>query len=92
MDFHVRQTGAQSQTAMMTLAAGEASGPKMNEHAGSEQVLYLVSGELHAELGSRAFTMHAGDSIIVGKNEDHRFENRGREPAVTFNVYAPPAY
>ncbi len=76
----------------MTLAPGEASGPKENEHPSSEQVLYLVKGELHAELGDRAFTMKMGDSVIVGKGTAHRFENRAASPAVTFNVYAPPAY
>ena len=76
----------------MTLAPGEASGPKENEHARSEQVLYLVEGELHAEVGDRTFTMKAGDSIIVGKAVPHRFENRAERPAVTFNVYSPPAY
>jgi mannose-6-phosphate isomerase-like protein (cupin superfamily) len=54
--------------------------------------LYLVEGELEAEVGSRAFRMQAGDSVIVGKNVPHRFENRGQRAAVTFNVYAPPAY
>jgi len=76
----------------MTLAPGESSGPKENEHARSEQVLYLVEGELHAELGDRTFTMKAGDSVIVRKDVPHRFVNRGRSEAVTFNVYTPPAY
>lgn len=85
-------TSQESQTAWMTLAPGESSGPKENEHPRSEQVLYLVEGELQAELGDRAFTMKAGDSVIVGKDVPHRFENRGLRPAVTFNVYTPPAY
>ncbi len=76
----------------MTLAPGESSGPQENEHPRSEQVLYLVEGELQAELGDRTFTMKAGDSVIVGKDIPHRFENRGPRPAVTFNVYTPPAY
>lgn len=76
----------------MTLAPGESSGPKENEHPRSEQVLLLVEGELHAELGDRSFSLKAGDSVIVGKNVEHLFENRGQRPAVTFNVYAPPAY
>jgi mannose-6-phosphate isomerase-like protein (cupin superfamily) len=92
MKFSVIDTSTESQTAWMTLAPGEASGPKENEHAGSEQVLYLVEGDLHAEIGERSFTMKAGDSVIIGKEVPHRFENRGAGDAVTFNVYAPPAY
>ena len=92
MKFSVIDTSQASQTAWMTLASGEASGPKENEHGASEQVLYLVEGELHAEVGDRRFLMKAGDSVIVGKGVAHRFENRAQRPAVTFNVYTPPAY
>jgi len=76
----------------MTLGPGEESGPKQNEHPASEQVLYLVEGELEAEIGDRRLTMRAGDSVIVGTQTPHRFSNRSDRPAVTFNVYAPPAY
>lgn len=77
----------------MTLEPGEASGPrKENDHAQSEQVLYLVSGELQAEIGQRSFTMSAGDSAIVPRNEPHKFTNPSSTSAVTFNVYTPPAY
>lgn len=92
MKFEVLETGKGAQTATMILRAGESSGPKENEHAQSEQVLFLQSGELHAEVGERTFTMKPGDAVIVGINVPHRFENRGSEDAVTFNVYSPPAY
>ncbi len=92
MDFRVIETGEASQTAWMTLAPHESSGPKCNEHGASEQILYLVEGALDAEVGERKFAMKAGDSVIVGKNVDHRFKNDGGVPAITFNVYAPPAY
>ena len=55
MKFSVIDTSQASQTAWMTLAPGEASGPKENEHARSEQVLYLFEGELYAEVGERNF-------------------------------------
>lgn len=92
MKFEVLATGKGAQTATMILQPGESSGPKENEHAQSEQVLFLQSGELHAEVGVLSFTMKAGESVIVGINVPHRFENRGSEAAVTFNVYSPPAY
>ena len=92
MEFRVLQTAELSQTAIMTLEPGEASGPKENEHAQSEQTLYLTEGELHAEIGDRSFTMRAGDSAIVARNQAHKFTNRSQKRAVTFNVYAPPAY
>jgi mannose-6-phosphate isomerase-like protein (cupin superfamily) len=90
--FSVLQTGKLSQTALMAIGPGEASGPKENEHPHSEQVLYVIEGELHAEIGERSFTMRAGDSTIVRRDVPHRFTNRTGRPALTFNVYSPPAY
>lgn len=92
MKFSVIDTSEASQTAWMTLAPGEASGPKENEHASSEQVLYVVEGDLHAEVGDREFQLRAGESVIVRKGMAHRFENRSQRAAITFNVYCPPAY
>ncbi|HZZ64157.1 MAG TPA: cupin domain-containing protein [Candidatus Baltobacteraceae bacterium] len=92
MKFSVIDTSEKSQTAWMTLAPGEGSGPKENEHASSEQVLYVVEGELHAEVGERQFRLGAGESVIVRKGVAHRFENRSKRSAITFNVYCPPAY
>ena len=92
MKFEVIETSEASQTAWMTLAPGESSGPKSNEHAGSEQVLYVVEGTLDAQIGDKRTSMKAGDSVIVAKNAEHRFTNSGTAPCVTFNVYAPPAY
>lgn len=90
--FSVLQTGELSQTAVMAIGPGEESGPKENEHPASEQVLYVIEGELTAEVGDRSFTMRAGDSTIVRRDVPHRFTNRTVQPVLTFNVYAPPAY
>ena len=90
--FSVLQTGKLSQTAVMAIGPGEESGPKDNEHPQSEQVLYVIEGELQAEIGERSFTMRAGDSTIVRRGVPHRFANRSQQTVLTFNVYAPPAY
>jgi len=90
--FKVLQTGKRSQTAMMTLRPGEASGPMGNDHPKSEQVLFVVSGQLVAEIGTKRRALKAGDSVLVRPRARHRFVNRSKRPAVTFNVYAPPAY
>jgi mannose-6-phosphate isomerase-like protein (cupin superfamily) len=90
--FKVLQTGKRSQTAMMTLKPGEESGPMGNDHPRSEQVLFVVSGQLVAEIDTRRRTLKAGDCVHVPMRARHRFVNRSKRPAVTFNVYAPPAY
>lgn len=90
--FKVLQTLPKSQTAMMTLAPGKSSGPKGNEHPKSEQTLLVLEGEILADIGSEKRTLRQGDFVIVPLGAEHRFVNHGGSPAITFNVYAPPAY
>ena len=90
--FSVIETTLHTQVAMMTLAPGEASGPKDNDHPDSEQVVLLLEGQLVAEIGDERANMVAGDVLIVPTKVSHRLTNDGSVPAVTFNVYGPPAY
>jgi len=90
--FRVLLTSKKSQVATMTLAPGKASGPKGNEHPKSEQVLFVVEGEVLAEIGQEKQTLRRGDVVIVPAGADHRFVNHSGSTAMTLNVYAPPAY
>jgi mannose-6-phosphate isomerase-like protein (cupin superfamily) len=90
--FAVLQTAERSQIATMRLAPEKSSGPKGNEHPNSEQILYVVNGEILAEVGEESALLRSGDGIIVPRGIAHKFSNLSASPAVTFNVYAPPAY
>lgn len=90
--FEVLQTVGGAQTATMRLKPGESSGPKSNEHPKSVQVLLVLSGEVVAEIGPGRRTLHRGDCVVVPAGVAHRFTNTGAKAALTFNVYAPPAY
>jgi mannose-6-phosphate isomerase-like protein (cupin superfamily) len=90
--FEVLQTHERSQTAMMTLGPGDATGDEAEAHAKSDQVLLMLEGELSGEVGAERPSLKKGDVIIIPAGVKHRFTNRGKSAAVTFNVYAPPAY
>ena len=90
--FEVLQTGVRSQTAMMTLAPGDATGDKAEGHEKSDQVLLMLEGELTGEVGDERPHLRKGDVIIIPAGVKHRFVNRAKKPALTFNVYSPPAY
>lgn len=90
--FAVLQTDGRSQAAVMRLAPGGWSGEKGNEHPHSDQVLFVVRGEVVAEIGDDRETLHAGDAVIVPAGAPHRFGNESKDEALTFNVYTPPAY
>lgn len=45
-----------------------------------------------AEVGEEKTTLRKGDAVIVPAGAAHRFTNHSGSPALTFNVYCPPAY
>jgi mannose-6-phosphate isomerase-like protein (cupin superfamily) len=90
--FEVLQTHQRSQTAMMTLEPGKATGARAEAHEKSEQVLLLLKGELHGELDGQDCDLKQGEVVVIPAGTKHRFVNNGQQAAVTFNVYAPPAY
>jgi mannose-6-phosphate isomerase-like protein (cupin superfamily) len=90
--FEVLQTSKRSQTAMMTLAPGKATGRKAEAHKNSDQVLLILSGKLSGTVGRKRVRLAKGDMLLIPAGTRHRFRNPGKKPAVTFNVYSPPEY
>src|SRR4029453_1642624 len=90
--FEVLQTSERSQTATMTLAAGDATGARAEAHEETDQVLLMLDGELTGEVGDQRPSLKKGDVIIVPAGVKNAFATPPPPPAVTFNVYSPPAY
>jgi mannose-6-phosphate isomerase-like protein (cupin superfamily) len=81
-----------AQAAMMVLKPGEDTGEPQNEHAGSEQWLYVVSGSGRALVNKRKVKIAEGSLLLIEKGEVHQVKNTGNSPLVTLNLYVPPAY
>jgi mannose-6-phosphate isomerase-like protein (cupin superfamily) len=90
--FAVLQTETKSQTAVMVLEPGKASGKFVNEHPNSEQVVLVAEGEILAEIGDEKATLRKGDVIIIPRKATHRLVNHSGSSATIFSVYAPPGY
>ncbi|MES2736697.1 MAG: cupin domain-containing protein [Verrucomicrobiota bacterium] len=90
--FEALHTTEQSQVAMMRLEPGRETGPGPESHARSDQVLLVLEGTLEGEIADERISMGKGDFITVPAGTPHRFYNAGERSALTFNVYAPPAY
>lgn len=90
--FKVLQTTSRSQTAVMKLGPGQATGEQPEAHEASEQILLLIEGNLAAEIAGKRSQMKAGDVVVIPPRTKHKFTNCGELPAVTFNVYCPPEY
>lgn len=57
----------------------------------TQEVAYLVSGQLDVWIAGRKFSIKAGDSFRI-KGEAHRWANPYDVPAVAIWVIAPPVY
>lgn len=90
--WRVLHTTDRSQVAIMNLAPGEASSEGMSVHPGQDQLLYLLEGELFAEIDGKAGRVGAGELAVVPAGAPHRFVNQGDTPARSLNIYTPPAY
>ena len=90
--WQVLHTTDRSQVALMTLAPGEASSDTPSVHPTQDQLLYLIDGEVEAEVGSERRRLSSGQLTVVPADTPHRFVNVGSVPARTFNIYTPPVY
>jgi mannose-6-phosphate isomerase-like protein (cupin superfamily) len=86
------------QAAIMTLKpGGESSDDLENEHATSEQWLFVLSGAgaaLVRKMGGRKrqVKLAEGDLLLIEKGEFHQIKNTGKRVFRSINFYAPPAY
>ncbi len=86
------------QAAMMTLRPGGTSDEEpSNQHPGSEQWLFVLSGAGEAKIGKRRgqlrrIKVETGSLLVIEKGELHQIINTSKRVLRTINFYAPPAY
>jgi mannose-6-phosphate isomerase-like protein (cupin superfamily) len=96
--FNLLANTREVQAAMMTLRPGDTSDDEpSNEHRGSEQWLFVISGSGEAKIGKRRgqlrrIKLEPGSLLIIEKGELHQIVNSGKRSLRTINFYAPPAY
>ncbi len=76
---------------LSTFAPGALSGDEQVSRM-AEQSGFVIDGELELHLGSRRFTLRAGDSFRVGRGEAFSVRNPGPVTSVSLWVIAPPRY
>ncbi|QIF02820.1 cupin domain-containing protein [Roseimicrobium sp. ORNL1] len=89
--FEVLTTSDRSQVAMMRLAEGQVTG-EPEDHPESDQVLLVLDGCVTGTVGEDEVTVCTGQFVVIPAGVKHQFRNHGQGEAVTFNVYAGPAY
>ena len=56
----------------MTLKAGGHSSEETNVHEKSDQVLLVMEGQVHAEIGKEKRTLRAGDVCLIPAGTPHQ--------------------
>ena len=88
--FRVLQQTNRSQTAVMTIAAGQDGGPAETHRA--DQIVYVIEGEAILRIGTREHHAPAGTLVTIPAGTRHHVRNPGSAPLFFLTVYAPPEY
>lgn len=72
--------------------AGGSTGEEPYAHGDSEEVFFVVSGEVELYLGGETFALEAGDSAQYRSSTPHRVRNRGKARAEVLFIISPPSY
>ncbi len=90
--FRVVIGNRRAQAATMVIAPGDSEGGPDNQHRGSDQWLYVLSGTGSATIAGKRQRLEAGTLLLIERGRTHEIRNTGRTPLKTLNVYVPPAY
>ena len=88
--FRVLQQTTRTQTAVMTIEAGQDGGPPETHRA--DQIVYVIEGEAAITVGEEERRAGPGGLVLIPAGARHHVRNPGREPLFFLTVYAPPEY
>ena len=71
---------------------GGSTGDEPYTHGDSEELLLVLAGRVHLQLGSELLDLETGDSVNYRSSTPHRVSNPGDEAAEVLFVISPPSY
>jgi transcriptional regulator with XRE-family HTH domain len=71
---------------------GGSTGDEPYTHGDSEELLVVVEGSVHVQLGTEIHDVSAGDSVHYQSSTPHRVSNPYDETAEVLFVISPPSY
>ena len=74
------------------LDPGGSTGDEPYTHGDSEELVLVLSGRIHLQLGERLYELEQGDSIDYRSSISHRVLNAGDDVAEVMWVISPPSY
>jgi transcriptional regulator with XRE-family HTH domain len=71
---------------------GGSTGGEPYTHGDSEELLLVIRGQVHVQLDTEVYELHAGDSVNYRSSTPHRVSNPGDDTAEVLFVITPPSY
>ena len=71
---------------------GGSTGDEPYTHGDSEELLLVIQGRVHVQLGTEVYDLQAGDSVHYRSSTPHRVSNPGGSTAEVLFVITPPSY
>jgi transcriptional regulator with XRE-family HTH domain len=68
------------------------TGDEPYTHGDSEELLLVLAGDIHLQLGTEIYDMTVGDSIDYRSSVPHRIMNAGSDVAQALFVISPPSF
>ena len=90
--FELLAKTGRGQAATMVLDPGGSTGGPNNRHEGSDQWLYVISGEGKAVVEGNTRRLEEGSLLLIEAGEAHEISNTGESSLETFSIYSPPVY
>lgn len=91
----IRLSGAETDGAFSLLeytAPPDGPSPATHVHEATDEVIYVLDGELAGRVEAEAFTAGAGDSVWIPRGRRHSFEVAGTRDAWFLLWYAPAGF
>jgi transcriptional regulator with XRE-family HTH domain len=74
------------------LDPGGSTGDEPYVHGDSEELIVVLAGSVHIQLGEHVYELERGDSIDYRSSTPHRVVNAGDDVAEVIWVISPPSY
>jgi transcriptional regulator with XRE-family HTH domain len=71
---------------------GGSTGDEPYTHGDSEELLVVVEGVVHVQLGDEVYELRDGDSVHYRSSTPHRVSNPGDDSAEVLFIISPPSY
>ena len=87
--FKVRGEQSDGGVTVFETVVAPGDGPPLHVHAGEEETLYVLEGEVRFRLGDEVHTGSAGSIAFVPRGTPHAFQNVGDAPARMLVHFTP---